>query len=178
LGISQGAAVAIAYTVAHPERVSRLVLFGSYTRGLLASSSPELQERARLVLDLAKVGWGTRSAPFRQVFTSAFLPGGTPEQWRAFDELQRTTTTTANALRFLESFFRLDVTDLAPQVTAPTLILHSTRDQVWPFALGRDLATRIPGSQFVPLSSDNHLLLESEPAWPQFLDAVERFLAR
>jgi pimeloyl-ACP methyl ester carboxylesterase len=33
LGISQGAAVAIAYAVAHPERVTHLVLHGGYARG-------------------------------------------------------------------------------------------------------------------------------------------------
>src|SRR5262249_62244060 len=32
LGISQGAAVAIAYAVQHPERVSKLILYGGYAQ--------------------------------------------------------------------------------------------------------------------------------------------------
>lgn len=178
LGISQGAAVAIAYAVRHPERVSHLVLYGSYGRGLLAGEHPPHHaEQAQLVLDLARVGWGRRSPSFRQVFAHAFMPEGTQEQWLAFDDLQRQSTSPANAVRFLRTFFELDVHDLAPQVTMPTLVLHCRGDQVWPFSLGRKLAAQIPDSRFVPLESSNHLILEHEPAWTQFCEELDRFLA-
>ncbi len=178
LGISQGAAVAIAYAVAHPEKVTHLVLFGSYGRGLLAPGHTENQEsQARTLIDLARIGWGRRSPAFRQVFAYAFMPEGTQEQWLAFDDLQRTTTSPANAVRFLRAFFELDVQDLATQVRVPTIVLHCRGDQVWPFELGRQLAARIPGSRFVPLESRNHLLLEHEPAWRTFCEEVEAFIA-
>jgi pimeloyl-ACP methyl ester carboxylesterase/DNA-binding winged helix-turn-helix (wHTH) protein len=178
LGISQGAAVAIAYAVANPERVSHLVLYGSYARGPLIASSPERHRaQAQVLIDLARVGWGERNPAFRQMFTSSFMPDGTPAEWAAFDELQRNSTSPANAARFLEAFFRLDVRDLADQITVPTIVLHCRGDRVWPFELGRQLAARIPHSRFVPLDSSNHLLFEHEPAWTQFLDEMERFLA-
>jgi pimeloyl-ACP methyl ester carboxylesterase/DNA-binding winged helix-turn-helix (wHTH) protein len=177
LGISQGAAVAIAYAVANPERVTKLVLFGSYAVGWLGGRSPERhRDRATAMIELARVGWGARQPAFRQLFTSSFLPGGDPGDWAAFDELQRTTTTPENAARFLDAFFRLDVSDLAERVSVPTLVLHCRGDQVWPFEQGRQLAARIPGSRFVPLDSENHLLLEREPAWQQFLSELDRFL--
>jgi len=178
LGISQGAAVAIAYAVRHPERVSHLILYGSYARGWLANGGDERRhEQAQLLIDLARLGWGRRSPAFRQVFSSAFMPEGTRQQWQDFDELQRRSTSPDNAARFLQAFFELDVTELADQVRTPTLVLHSRGDQVWPFALGRQLAARIPASRFVPLESSNHLILEDEPAWPQFLSEIERFLS-
>lgn len=178
LGISQGAAVAIAYAAAHPEKVSHLVLFGSYGRGLLAPGHTENQAaHARTLIDLARVGWGRRSPAFRQVFAYAFMPEGTQEQWLAFDDLQRVTTSPDNAVRFFRTFFELDVSELASQVRVPTLVVHSRGDQVWSFELGRQLAARIPGSRFVPLESTNHLLLEHEPAWAQFCSEVEAFLA-
>ena len=178
LGISQGAAVAIAYAVANPERVSHLVLYGSYARGPLIASSPERHRaQAQVLIDLARVGWGERNPAFRQMFTSSFMPEGTPAEWAAFDELQRNSTSPANAARFLEAFFRLDVRDLADQITVPTIVLHCRGDRVWPFELGRQLAARIPHSRFVPLDSSNHLLFEHEPAWTRFLDEMERFLA-
>jgi pimeloyl-ACP methyl ester carboxylesterase/DNA-binding winged helix-turn-helix (wHTH) protein len=177
LGISQGAAVAIAYAVAHPDRVSHLVLYGSYALGPSAGERPTRhEEEAGLVVELAKVAWGRRHAAFRQLFTASFLPDGNAEQWKAFDELQRETTSAANASRFLDTFFHLDVRDLAPQVRAPTLVLHSRGDRVWSFDRGRELAACIPGSQFVPLESENHLLLEHEPAWRAFLEALDGFL--
>jgi pimeloyl-ACP methyl ester carboxylesterase/DNA-binding winged helix-turn-helix (wHTH) protein len=178
LGISQGAAVAIAYAVAHPDRVSHLVLYGAYARGHLAGGGTERQQRAaQVIIDLARVGWGKRNPAFRQLFSASFMPEGTAEQWQAFDELQQQSTSAENSARFLEAFFQLDVRDLAPQVTVPTLLLHCRGDLVWPFELGRRLAATIPGSRFVPLESRNHLLFENEPAWPVFVDEVERFLA-
>lgn len=178
LGVSQGAAVAIAYAVANPDRVSRLVLYGSYARGLLADGASESHRaRAKAIIDVARVGWGVESPVFRQLFTSSFMPGGGADDWAAFDELQRTSTSAANAARFLDAIFRLDVRELAEQVTVPTIVLHCRGDNVWPIEQGRQLAARIPGSRFVPLDSDNHLLFERESAWTQFLDEIERFLA-
>lgn len=179
LGISQGAAVAIAYAAAHPERVSHLVLYGSYARGLLAAGRSDHQEaQARLVVELARVGWGQRNPSFRAVFGAAFMPSATNDERQAFDELQRHSTTPENAARFLEAFFELDVRDLASELDVPTLVLHTRGDRVWTFEQGRDLAARIPGSRFVPLDSDNHLLFGYEPAWQIFMDEVEAFLGR
>ena len=114
---------------------------------------------------------------FRQVFTSQFLPDGSPEQWEAFDELQRHTTSPENAVRFLSTFATIDITELAPRVKCPTLLLQSRGDLRQPLERARELAALIPGSQLVPLPSRNHLLLGDEPAWPMFLAELERFLA-
>ena len=178
LGISQGAAVAIAYAVTYPERVTKLVLYGAYTSGLLVGDSSERERTAgQMVVELTRVGWGRRDPTFRQVFTSSFMPEGTLEQWTAFDDLQYRTTSPENAARFLETFFRLDVRDQARQLNVPTLVLHGRGDRVWSFEYGRRLAAEIPGSRLVPLESKNHLLLEHEPAWGTFVGEVERFLA-
>ncbi len=178
LGLSQGAAVAIAYAVRHPERVSGLVLWGAYGRGrLVRATTDEARREAALDLELARVGWGRGDDTFLQVFTSQFLPDGTREQWAAFNELQRRTISPDNAVRFLETFATIDVLELAAQVRCPTLILHARHDLRVPLASARELAALIPHSRLVPLDSRNHILVEDEPAWPIFLDEVERFLA-
>lgn len=178
LGLSQGGAVAVAYAVRHPERVSRLVLWGAYPRGRLVRAVTDGQRReAALDVELARVGWGRDDATFRQVFTSQFLPDGTREQWDEFDRLQRRTTSPANAACFLETFARIDITDVAPQVGCPTLILHARDDLRVPFSAACELAALIAGSRLVPLPSRNHILTEEEPAWPMFLEEIERFLA-
>ena len=99
------------------------------------------------------------------------------EQWRAFDELQRRTTSATNAWRFLSEFDDIDVVDLAPRVTAPTLILCSRREPENRFEQSRILAGLIPGSRLVSLDSANHLLPEQDPAWMHFLSEVDTFLA-
>jgi pimeloyl-ACP methyl ester carboxylesterase len=49
-------------------------------------------------------------------------------------------------------------------------------DNVVPLEQGRLLAASIPNARLVTLESDNHVLLEGEPAWTKFLQEVEGFL--
>jgi len=178
LGISQGASIAIAYAVRHPERVSRLVLHGGYARGrLVRNSSPEAADEAETMARLAEIGWGRSDEAFRQFFTSQFIPGGTREQHAWFNELEQLSTSPANAARFMREFNGIDVTALLPQVRCPTLVLHSRDDRRVPFEEGRLIASGIPGAEFLPIDSGNHLLLASEPGWPLWLDRVQQFLA-
>ena len=177
LGISQGGAVAVAYAIRHPERVTHLVLYGAYARGrLMRSSSPKHLREAETLLDLMRIGWGQDNPAFRQVFSTLFMPEATPDQMSWFNELQRRTTSSQNAVRFEEAFFSLDVTDLAPRVATPTLVLHAREDAMVPFDEGRRLAALIPGSTFVPLEGRNHIMLENEPAWRRFLEEMEAFI--
>ena len=177
LGISQGAPIAIAYAVRHPERVTHLVLHGGYARGrLVRATSASEAEEAETMAKLAELGWGKSDAAFRQFFTSQFIPGGTQEQQHWFNELESLSTSGANAARFMRAFNTIDVTALLPQVRCPTLVLHSRHDARVPFAEGRLIAGAIPGAAFVPIESRNHLLLADEPGWTQWITAVRAFL--
>lgn len=176
LGVSGAAATAVAYAVRHPERVTHLVLYGGYTRGRRRRGDPQLDARADLMQQLIKVGWEDPTPLFRQVFTSMFLPDGSPDQMRWFDELQRASTAGPIAAALRRARDDVDVTDLAPRVRAPTLVLHARGEQAAPFEEGRRMASLIPGARFVPLDSRNHLLLEGEPAWSAFLDELNAFL--
>lgn len=177
LGISQGGAVAIAYAVRHPERVTRLVLYGAYALGRLRrATTPAQQREAVTLLDLIQLGWGQDNPAFRQVFTTLFMPDATLEQTRSFNELQRQSTSPENAVQFEKAFYALDVTELAKRVAVPTLILHARGDAMVPFEEGRRLAGLIPESTFVPLDSRNHIILETEPAWAHFVEEIETFV--
>ncbi len=178
-GISQGCAVSIAYAVRHPERVNRLILYGGYARGWKARERQDGREMTsgRLELEAIRMGWGRDIPAYRQLFASIYMPAATPEQSRSWTELQRLCASPENAARLLEAFGDIDVGDLLPQVRVPVLVFHSRQDAAVPFEAGLDLASRIPGARFVPLDSPNHLILEHEPAWPVFKEAVRAFLA-
>jgi len=177
LGISQGGPIAITYAVRHPERVSRLVLLGAYARGYMKRDpTPAQIEEWRILTDLMRIGWGRETAAFRQVFTSMFVPDGSPEQLRWFDDLQRQSTSPENAVRIMTTFGTLDVRDVTPTVSVPTLVLHARGDMRVPFEEGRQLGALIPDARFVPLDTRNHLLLEGEPAFGQFMAEVDAFL--
>lgn len=178
LGASQGAPIAIAYAVRHPERVAKLVLHGGYARGRLARAhSPRDAEEAETYVHLARVGWGTENPAFRQVFAMLFMPDGTPEQWRWFNDLSRVSASGETAARILQAIHGIDVQALCQQLRAPTLITHARGDARVPFEEGRLLAGLIPGAEFVPLETRNHILIDSDPAWPAFIGAVHGFLS-
>jgi pimeloyl-ACP methyl ester carboxylesterase/DNA-binding CsgD family transcriptional regulator len=176
LGISQGAATCIAYSVRHPERVSKLVLYGAYARGTFRRGDPDKERLYRALMDMTRLGWGKDNPAFRQVFTSRFIPGATDEQVGWFNELCRKTTSPEIAARLLETRAMIDVMDLLAHVQAPTLVLHSRDDDVTPIAEGHILAAAIPGAQFVELDSKNHILLEGEPAWERFCTELLDFM--
>ena len=176
LGISQGAAVAIAYAVRHPDRVSKLILYGGYAQGRNKRGSAAEVEMAQAFLTIMRHGWGDEHSAFMKAFSSVFFPNGSPQQIKWLVDLQRVTTSPENAVRIRNACDDIDVTELLPKVQVPTLVLHCRHDNVAPLEQGRLLATSIPHAKFVTLESDNHAVLSDEPAWPRLIGEIEAFL--
>ena len=177
LGVSQGGAVAVAYAARHPERVSRLVLYGAYGQGrLLRARTDDERRDAELQLEMIRLGWGREDASLRRFFSSTFIPDAPPELWESFAALLRRTTSAQSAAALMSAWSRIDVLDEATRVQAPTLVIHARDELRVPMEQGRELAARIPGARFVPLDTRNHLLRADEPAWTQLLDEVDDFL--
>jgi len=173
LGVSQGAAIAVAYAARHPDRVADLVLYGGYARGRRFRGQDEEEDA---IVAAIRAGWTAPNPAFRRVFSMLFVPNGTPEQMAWFEDLLRRSTTAETAIRLYRARGGLDVSELAPQVRARTLVMHARDDRVVPMQEGRLLAALIPDARFVLLESANHILLEHEPAWDAFLSEIAAFL--
>jgi DNA-binding CsgD family transcriptional regulator len=152
------------------------VFYGSHP-GPRALSLPEDEELDQAFNQLIRVGWERPTPEFRRVFTYLMIPGATEEQMGWLDELQRRAVTAEIAIVAREQRGEADVSHLLESVSAPTLVIHSLGDRMNNFAFARFLAARIPGARLVALESDNHIVLEDEPAWPVFLREVTEFLA-
>jgi len=177
LGLSNGGAVAIAYAVRHPERVSHLVLCGAFSQGRLRRDpSSKARGEAEALLAMIRAGWGRANPAFRRAFTTLFVPDATHEQMEWFDELQRISATPETAALLRLAREEIDVTDLVGQVVTPTLVLHAQDDAAVPFEQGRGIASAIPDARFVPVPGRNHILLADEPAWELFLRELNAFL--
>jgi len=174
-GLSQGGAVAIAYAIRNPERVSHLILLGCYARGAAHRSKegPESVDMRRAVI---RQGWGSEDPSYRQMFGMQLLPEGTSEQLRWFGDLERISATPEIAEKIYTAVTNANVRELLPQIKVPTLILHCRGDRLVPFEMGCELAAHIPGARFVALESNNHLILEHEPATEVFFGEVAAFL--
>ncbi|WP_410575468.1 alpha/beta fold hydrolase [Amycolatopsis sp. cmx-4-61] len=148
-GGSSGGCAAMAYAAAHPDRVERLVLYGSYARGAEIATA---EARDSLLAVLGR-HWGVGS----RVLADLFLPTATPAERDEFVRFQRASLTAEEAARSLAAVYAFDVRDQLGAIEVPTLVLHRREDRAIPFALGRDVAARIPGAGFVPLDGTDHL---------------------
>jgi pimeloyl-ACP methyl ester carboxylesterase/DNA-binding CsgD family transcriptional regulator len=174
LGMSQGGPIAIEYAARHPDRVSHLVLYGTYARGKL--HRPQAEDEAAALVTLTRMSKQQPTSAYRRMFTSLFIPSGTPEQMGWFDELQLLCSSADYAAESRRVRYRQDVRQLATQVKAPTLVMHSRDDALVPFEEGRLVATLIPGAELLPLDSANHVLLADEPAFAAFDTALHQFV--
>jgi pimeloyl-ACP methyl ester carboxylesterase/DNA-binding CsgD family transcriptional regulator len=176
-GASQGGAISIAYAAKHPERVSHIVLCGAFARGALRRD-PTAKQRAALdaMIQLVELGWGRSNSAFLQMFTSLFVPDATPEQMRAFNMIQRKSTSPSHAARIVRALAELDATPCLGAVACPTLVLHCRGDAVIPFEEGRFIAASIPGARLEPLESNNHFPLAGERAFERTFELMRAFL--
>jgi pimeloyl-ACP methyl ester carboxylesterase/DNA-binding CsgD family transcriptional regulator len=174
LGMSHGAAMCVAYAARYPERVARIILCGGFALGNALRTDRRATQMMDAIINLSE-WWGSDNEAFRQVFTSRFIPEGSDEQLRWFNELCRNTVSPSLAGTLLRARAYTDVSAYLPQVKAPTLIFHARRDAVSPIEEGRGLASGIAGAEFVELDSRNHVLLEHEPAWAKFKEGVLAF---
>ena len=165
------------YTARHPERVTRLALYGSYAAALGEASSAEEQELDDAFQALIRVGWERPTPEFRRVFTSLMIPGATEAQMTWLDELQRMATDAETALLAREQRQLADSRHRLAELDLPTLVLHSRDDQMNGFEHSRYLAAHLPGARLVALESRNHIVLADEPAWPVLLRELTDFLA-
>jgi pimeloyl-ACP methyl ester carboxylesterase/DNA-binding CsgD family transcriptional regulator len=175
LAMCQAGPVAVAYAARHPERVSHLVLYGTYAVGRLRRSPHERAEAEALITLMAS-GWARDNPAVRHLWASRFIADASPAQLRWFAELQEWSATAEAAVRHMRVRYDLDLSDDARRLAVPTLVVHGRQDAVVPFDAGRHLAALIPGAEFLPLDTRNHLLLPDEPAWPELLAVLDRFL--
>jgi pimeloyl-ACP methyl ester carboxylesterase/DNA-binding winged helix-turn-helix (wHTH) protein len=174
-GFSDGAAISVAYATRFPERVSKLILFAGYGLGPKRRGMAMDSAKADAAMSMLQPGLGPDNTVLQFLFTSQFAPTGTAEQKQWLLDLLAKSGN--NALRKLEVTSEIDITDLLPKVSIPTLVMHCRNDPLHPFEQGRLLAANIPGAKFMALEGYNHALLEQDEDWPKFQREFKTFLA-
>ena len=175
MAMAQGGPVAIEYAARHPERLTRLIFYGSYA-GALVDATPEELELQKAFESLIRVGWARPTSEFRRVFSQLMIPGGTEEQMRWLDDLQRMAVDSETAIVARRQRQLSNSTARLAELQLPTLVLASRGDQMVEFRHSRQLAATIRGARLVALESNNHIVLADEPAWPVLLREVTEFL--
>ena len=177
VGVGNGALAAAAFAARRPDQVSQLAIVGCNTRGRLAANpTSERVAEVRARLELFRLGWTADNSAYAQLFNALHFPGASREQALHLDELRRKTTTAETAVKLIEVFARVDLSETLPRIACPALVFASRGDLIVPFEDGRRAASLIPGARFVPLESANHILMADEPAWTTMARALADFL--
>jgi pimeloyl-ACP methyl ester carboxylesterase len=154
------------------------VLHGGFEKGRLIRADDGERAQAEAILTLMRHGWGKPGSAFIDAFAALFIPDGNREQTQALVDLQKQTTSPENAVALRTTVDRLDVSNLVQTLDVQTLVLHSRHDAVQPIDQGCQLASRIPGAEFVMLESRNHIILPQEKAWPILFERLEDFVLK
>ncbi len=159
--------LAILYAARHPERVSHLILYGTFSRG----QDVMPWERLRPLLDLSRNDWHTAAQTFADMSTRQQHPQVGIELAAHF---RQSTTGEAVADGMEGSYLDDSAATRLSDITAPTLVLHRRNDPIVPFALGQELAAGIPNARFVPLEGSVHAEFLGDPE--PLLLAIHEFL--
>jgi pimeloyl-ACP methyl ester carboxylesterase/DNA-binding winged helix-turn-helix (wHTH) protein len=174
-GGCQGACIATVYAIRHPERVTRLIFNGAFANGWPPPTEGAM-EQFQALLTLIRLGWGNDNPAFRQLWSTLFHPDADAVAMDWMNDLQRISTTPENAVRMMQEFPTLRIFEMLPQITCPTLVMHSRDDATVPVREGRLIASRIRDSRFVELASRNHMVSPGEAAWETFVDEFSSFM--
>jgi pimeloyl-ACP methyl ester carboxylesterase/DNA-binding CsgD family transcriptional regulator len=166
MGVSAGAPVAARWAAQRPGTVSRLVLYGGWAHGPEVAA-PEIQ---RHVLGLVRQHWGLAA----DLLADLFAPDADAGTRAAFIRYQRDSADAETACAMLEMAYRMDVRSFLGRITAPTLVVHRSRDRAAPIDQGRMLAEGIPKARFEEIAGRSHLpyIGDSQP----LTGAIRRFL--
>ncbi len=163
MGISCGGCIAVSFAARRPERVDRLVLYGSYAQG---SALAPPQARTGMI-DLVRSHWGLGS----RLLADVFGPNWSAEDRAAFTASQRAAADAEIAADLLALIYQTDVRDDLPEVRAPALVVHREHDRAMQLKGAREIAALLPQADLVTLPGTAHL------PWHGDGDAVLRAVA-
>jgi pimeloyl-ACP methyl ester carboxylesterase len=175
LGASEGSRTALRYVAKHPERVSHLILYGSFVNNAEKKDLDQIK-LGKMYMSMVEAGWEKES--HRKMFADLFLGlSASTEETNYFMEMQRSSASQEVATAYIRSLDeREQGFEVAGQIRAPTLILHPKDDQIVPFQNSLDLAAEIPGARLKPLDGDCHWLLLKSARSEEYINAIEAFL--
>ena len=147
-GSSMSGPLSIAFTARYPNRVSRLILYGTYANG--EKLAPKNLQSA--FISLIEASWGIGSKTLADIF----IPEANAEEIQSMARYMQLSSTSEIAIRLLELCYSVDVTEFLSSIKTPTLILHRESDKLMSIHHGRQLASEIPNSSFKILSGNVH----------------------
>ncbi len=149
-GVSWGGTPCLTYAARYPDRVRRMILYGTFSQGGLGPGE-EVEKRLAALRALRETDWDL----YNKTQANRFFPSGAERE--TLESLARmlSDSTTPDMADQLEQV-HADTQSLLADITTPSLVLHRRGDEVVPFVWGQYLARRISDCSFMPLDGDAH----------------------
>ena len=169
-GWSEGGPMSIMFAATYPERVTALILYGSFASVKDKPWAVTREENEASLADIEK-HWG------EGILLRINAPSATNDpamvEWGC--RLERASASPGSIVALLRATYEIDVRHILPSVKVPTLVMHRTGDGLVPLASGRYLAEQVPGAIYSEIPGDDHFVTDAETA--DFIaDKIERFL--
>jgi class 3 adenylate cyclase len=171
-GISEGGPMCQLFAATFPERVSALILYGTFARMVdsdnlaVGTLGLRLERLKQWMLD----EWGGPVA--LSMFAPSMLEDERFSRWWA--RLLRSGTSPQGAVALLSLYAELDARPVLGSISAPTLVIHRSEDVAVPIAHSHYLAEHIPGARLVMLPGGDHIPMAGDQEG--ILEEVEEFL--
>ncbi len=171
-GISEGAPMSALFAATHADRTQALIMYGSYARGSATDDYPWAPEwdQVEAAAQMIDAEWG------KGLWLDVYAPSvaADPEFARWWSHYQRVAASPAMAKAVVRLAAEIDIRDVLPAISAPTLVLHRSGDFLWPVEGARFVAESIPGARLVELAGADHFPFAGDVEL--LLDEVESFL--
>jgi pimeloyl-ACP methyl ester carboxylesterase len=164
--VSCAGPVALNYAAAHPDRIRRLCLYGSFASGSDAAT-PEVRDA---LADLVTAHWGFGST----ALSAIFMPEASAREIEIFSRNQLDWASGPKAAELVRLACAMNAVDVLTRVRAEALIIHRREDRLMPVEAGRRLAAGLPHARFITLEGKAH------PPWVDgraIADMVHSFFA-
>ena len=172
LGISEGVPMSLLFAATHPELVTSLVLYGGMPRSTWAPDYPW----ATPAEDLIESSLEMLPHIFEGAMVEILAPSlaDDPNARELFARLQRYGSTPAMLQANYLMFLDLDVRDVLPSISVPTLVLHRVGDRAVNRHGAEWMAKQIPGAKYFELDGVDHAIYAGDT--DAVIDEIEEFL--
>jgi pimeloyl-ACP methyl ester carboxylesterase len=162
LGISMGGMIAQELALAHPERLRSLTLGCTFCGG----EGSQLMAPSNFRKLVEATSSGNQDLVFEAMYELNLSPGYRAEQSRyaGFAEMAAALPSPRETIGFqLQAIIAHKTQDRLPEITAPTLVIHGTADQVLGYPNGPLIASRIPGARLETFEDVGHMFWWEQP---------------
>jgi pimeloyl-ACP methyl ester carboxylesterase len=169
-GFSEGGLMSVLFAATYPERVSALVLYGTFAKRVRTPDypwAPTPEARAREIEALER-NWGDR------MDLDHLAPSEDEEFKRRLATYYRRSASPGAAVALMRMNTQIDVRDVLGSIQAPTLVMHRRDDRDVNVAESRLIADAVPGARFVELEGDAHTLWAGDT--DAIVDEIQEFL--